>query len=357
MSPSSVRFCFADPLFDESPIYDMEEVMLNSFEKNYYQRIIFGIIKSSIPDNIPDSLYVTDKGLSSVTLYVNPDGNVIYSFFTLFNDDRRVLSDSLLYGIYQILKKRKLNLSRIEFADSKEILSQKQEQIYFRITLPLIPDEIATLRKNTPKQVNIQAPQVSRALLAKNKPFPEIKWTTVDGEIIETSALKGKVAVFCFYDMQNPVCEAQTEGLKRLYKKYEKDNIVFISVTFGESDDIWKFQAVYKIPFQVVSLQQTEIMRLTRHFPTNVIVDSEGVIALSWRVSNLISWRTVTTRAVESNNTSMNARMPAPAPVRSSSSTQIFDPKNPKYMKSEVVRRMSPVIKTELKTAKKKNKK
>jgi len=165
------------------------------------------------------------------------------------------------------------------------------------------------------------------------------------------------VVVYCFFDMQNPTCTAEVRGLNGLYKKYGKDNIVFLLVTFGNRENIWKYQAINGIKFQAISLSQNEYNRIVRGSPANVVVDAEGVIALVWRVpqSSITVMRTVSTSTVYQDNRYNNSGMrPLPSVDQpSKTNVQINDVKNPKYMEKRIFDYMSPVIKQELKRAKK----
>jgi peroxiredoxin len=112
--------------------------------------------------------------------------------------------------------------------------------------------------------------------------FPEIQFETIDGELLKTEDLKGKVV---FYNFSFAVCQpciAQKEGLKELYKKFASDDMLFITITFDNNETIRQFQAAHGMQFKVISIETKEIMRHfgVTSYPTNYLVGIDGTIIM-----------------------------------------------------------------------------
>ena len=75
-----------------------------------------------------------------------------------------------------------------------------------------------------------------RGPLFEGDNFPEIMFKTIDGELLKTGDLKGKLVFYNFYFAACPPCIAQKGGLNELYEIFHtNDDVVFISVTFDNN--------------------------------------------------------------------------------------------------------------------------
>jgi len=111
--------------------------------------------------------------------------------------------------------------------------------------------------------------------------FPEVMFKTIDGELLKSEDLNGKLVFYNFYFAACSPCIAQKEGLNELYERFhENDHIVFISVTFDNLSTIEQFRKKYHIPFKIVSINSQEVYRFVGAHPTNFLVGVDGKIIL-----------------------------------------------------------------------------
>jgi len=130
--------------------------------------------------------------------------------------------------------------------------------------------------------VLLVSPSTAQTLsLSKGDIFPKIMFKTVDGELLKTEDLIGKVVFYNFYFAACPPCIAQKDGLNALYEKFHADGVVFISVTFDSIETIKQFRNVHGMRFKIVSVNREEISRYTTIFPINILVGVDGKIVLN----------------------------------------------------------------------------
>ena len=124
--------------------------------------------------------------------------------------------------------------------------------------------------------------QVTSISLDEGDIFPEIMFTTVDGELLTTEKLSGKVVFYNFYFAACPPCIAQKSGLNALHDRFRaNDDVVFISVTFDNYETIKQFQETHGKRFKVVSTNRNEIRRFAvGAYPTNILVGVDGKVVL-----------------------------------------------------------------------------
>ncbi len=273
---------FVNPDFEEFSTEGKEQSLFVIRDKEYLIRKCDGVVKATIPQHQLDSLSVPG---STMSLYIDSKGEVFYIYFTLLKSDRRYLSDENLYALHQKLKSLQVDISKMEVVPEQVTWSGNQNGVnkiyYSRLTLPFIPYTIEYSSKASPRTVTLKP--IEGGPLALNRPFPAMTLRTVDGEIIETSSLKGKVVMYNFYDPKNPVCIAETKGLSSLCQKYRKDSVIFISVAFAGDDVIRKFHKAYRSQFKAVSWDEkdmNELALMVRQYPTNVIVSPYGRVVL-----------------------------------------------------------------------------
>ena len=117
--------------------------------------------------------------------------------------------------------------------------------------------------------------------LSEGEFFPEIMFRTIDGELLKTEDLKGKLVFYNFYFAACRPCIAQKDGLNALYERFHaNDNVVFISITFDNEARIEHFRNTHKIPFKIVSINSQEVFRFVAAHPTNFLVGVDGKIVL-----------------------------------------------------------------------------
>jgi len=112
--------------------------------------------------------------------------------------------------------------------------------------------------------------------------FPNMEDKTIDNELLTTKKLKGKVVFYNFYFAFCQPCIAEKEGLKELYETYASDDVLFVSITFDNSEIIKQFQTTHGMRFKAISISLNEIARRfgVRQFPVNFLVGADGTIVM-----------------------------------------------------------------------------
>ena len=118
--------------------------------------------------------------------------------------------------------------------------------------------------------------------LSEGDIFPEIMFTTIDGELLKTENLSGKVVFYNFYFAACAPCIDQKSVLNELYEKFSKnDDVVFISVTHDNDETAKKFREIHGIQFKIVSMSREERNQFAvSAWPTNILVGTDGKIVL-----------------------------------------------------------------------------
>ena len=133
--------------------------------------------------------------------------------------------------------------------------------------------------------------QVISRDLSEGGIFPEIMEKTIDGEMLKTEELKGKIVFYNFSFAVCKPCIAQKEGLNKLYETYASDDVLFVTITFDNVSPFIKsnglataqseyIQAMHDMRFKIVSVDADEIERRfnINSYPTNFLVGVDGNI-------------------------------------------------------------------------------
>lgn len=116
------------------------------------------------------------------------------------------------------------------------------------------------------------------------KPLPSFSLKTMDGEIIDNNAIKGKVMVLSFFSIYCAPCIAELPGLNKLVAEYKKKGVVFLSITPDKLDHLKEyFFPKYKLNFPIVA-EAPEAIALFggSGYPKLFIINTEGNIAELW---------------------------------------------------------------------------
>lgn len=140
------------------------------------------------------------------------------------------------------------------------------------------------LVKNTPEQkkrmleIMPKVGENSSASEIEGTLAPDFIFTDVDGNIIYSQKLKGKVIVFNFWFATCPPCIKEIPELNTIYEKYKNNtDIVFASLTFESKKKIDAFEKKYPISYPVVSAPKSEISKFkVSGYPTNLIIGKDG---------------------------------------------------------------------------------
>ena len=109
------------PKFEKNP-YKKEDFGLFDFKEGagmYVRRFVNNITKAVLKDSVEMLEYRLGKdseaSWAKVTLYIDEEGNIRYIFLSITKNDRKFLSDALLYELYQKFKAAKFDMSVCTF--------------------------------------------------------------------------------------------------------------------------------------------------------------------------------------------------------------------------------------------------
>ena len=100
-----------------------------------------------------------------------------------------------------------------------------------------------------------------------------------------------EIKVYVFLSETCPICQSYTLTLKKLYNKYNSQNVVFIAVFsnyYSSSDNIQAFQKKYDFPFETILDQQGLVAKElgATITPEVFIQNEEGKTVYSGRIDD-----------------------------------------------------------------------
>ncbi len=114
------------------------------------------------------------------------------------------------------------------------------------------------------------------------KKAPEIRFTGLDGKDYRLSAFRGKVVIVNFFASHCPPCMVELKELARLYREYEDQGLVVISLMVDQEGSPLLPQIVKaKGITYPVGLASEEIIQAFGNVyitPTTFIIDKEGQV-------------------------------------------------------------------------------
>jgi len=109
---------------------------------------------------------------------------------------------------------------------------------------------------------------------------PNFTATTLAGDTVELSELKGKIVVLNFWFIACPPCRAEMPGLKQLADTYAKrEDVVLLALATDGNEALKKFLQKREIGFKVVpdARDLSDRYRITG-YPTTLVLDKEGKV-------------------------------------------------------------------------------
>ena len=118
----------------------------------------------------------------------------------------------------------------------------------------------------------------------KGKAFPTLSLETIDGSIIKTDSLKGKVIVVNLWFINCYPCIAELPALNKLVKEFQEKDVVFLAISLDSKERLESdFIPKHKFDFTVIPASQKHVDILGRTgFPTTYIIDKNGNVHTVW---------------------------------------------------------------------------
>ena len=165
-------------------------------------------------------------------------------------------------------------LSVITFIFSMNVMAQDYEQQYEKCS--------ASLKNLTTVDsvYFVRAEERNHCLVGVDA--PEFEATTLDGQKINFSDLKGKVVVLNFWFTRCEPCIAEMPGLNHLVDTYAGKDVAFISFTYDSTDMVKTFLKKHPFKFKIVANNDSirrQAFKLFSVWPYNIIIDKNGKIA------------------------------------------------------------------------------
>jgi len=106
---------------------------------------------------------------------------------------------------------------------------------------------------------------------------------TIDGKIINPSALKGKTVFYNFWFVTCRPCVAEIPTLNKLAEKYQSDSTVFIAISFDNATRIKEFIQKRPFNFALASLPQDTVDSIKRisFYPFTAIMNKNGKLVFA----------------------------------------------------------------------------
>ncbi len=111
-------------------------------------------------------------------------------------------------------------------------------------------------------------------------PFGKFKTTDINRNKLNLQEMKGKIVVFNFWFINCPPCKREIPELNKLVEKYkDRNDVVFIAVALDEKSDLKDFLKTTPFNYSIVDGGRWIVSEIgINTFPTNVVVDQNGVV-------------------------------------------------------------------------------
>ncbi|MGD0050105.1 MAG: thioredoxin-like domain-containing protein [Bryobacteraceae bacterium] len=104
---------------------------------------------------------------------------------------------------------------------------------------------------------------------------------TKDGEYVTPDDVKGKVVLLDFWASWCKPCEASLPTLQHLFKHYDKQEFLLISISTDQNEEAWqRFLSSHHMEWPQAHDRDSKLQRMfdVRVIPTWVLIDAEGVV-------------------------------------------------------------------------------
>lgn len=110
--------------------------------------------------------------------------------------------------------------------------------------------------------------------------LPTIK--TIDGKVLDADAMHGKVVVVEFWATWCTTCAAELPHLKKLYKRYHDDDVLFVGMTEQtDRDVVAKYVKQHDIPWHIALDEDHALAKQFKinALPRALVIARDGSIA------------------------------------------------------------------------------
>jgi len=194
-----------------------------------------------------------------------------------FDDGQQLKVSYLLNGKAISLKDKEALFAKATYVQQEFNIKTIGKEITGEINL-LLPDfETAKKQDTRPLATSVITLDLLKDL--KGIPFPAFNWTDKNGNKLSTDGLRGKTVVFNFWHTSCIPCIAEMPLLNELVKKYAGKNVVFISSTPNNQEELNKF--LTKTLFQYNHVPATEPRSIFDPFPgwpIHIVMDGKGLV-------------------------------------------------------------------------------
>lgn len=104
--------------------------------------------------------------------------------------------------------------------------------------------------------------------------------TTIDGEKIQLSKLKGKVVVLNFWFKNCKPCLMEIPELHKLTEKYAKQEVVFIALSTDSEEIVKNYLVENKFSYKHIANARSIAKNWgIKGYPTNIVIDKQGDVS------------------------------------------------------------------------------
>ena len=119
--------------------------------------------------------------------------------------------------------------------------------------------------------------------LFKTNPAPGVTFTSLKGEKVSTTDLRGRVVLVNFWATDCPTCLKEMPSMVTTYNKYRKQGLEFVAVAMRHDPPNYVINYTEKnaLPFRVVLDPMGELAKAfgeVKLTPTTIVIDKRGNI-------------------------------------------------------------------------------
>lgn len=113
------------------------------------------------------------------------------------------------------------------------------------------------------------------------KKFDGFSANDMNGKLVDTKQLKGKVLVINFWFTTCPPCKAERPYLNQIVNDYKSDsNVVFIAIALDQKEQLEPYLTDHEFKYNIIPAgKKIADSYDIQGYPTQVIVDKEGKVA------------------------------------------------------------------------------